>query len=286
MKNKLEFFDTHAHSLYQYKSKEFYENRHEYLKKAFKSGVKVIVNAPITMESNFQMIHEFETYPWKEDFADVAEDFLPQVGVAIGEHPLDAGKVDLEYPDEKKDRELEKLCTHKRVCAVKTGLDYSRGRDSQERQKERFRKLIRLSKAHNLSLVLHIRDAYEDGLEILKQEAEGKLYRGVVHCFTQGPEVAKAFVEKGFFLGIGGKVSYERNEELREAVKKIPLEHLVLETDCPLIPLQGSKSISNSADISEIAKVVAELKGISQEEVAAVTFKNGERLFLLKETQG
>ena len=107
-------------------------------------------------------------------------------------------------------------------------------------------------------------------------------YKGVIHCYTEGPELAEKFVEKGFFLGIGGKVSYESNILLRNTVIEIPLEYLVLETDCPFIPLQGNKSVSHSLDIPQIAKIVARLKGISLEEVANVTYRNGMRIFSKK----
>lgn len=278
MADKMVYFDTHAHWSYPYRNKDFYENRHEYLKRAYAAGVKLIVNAPIGMESNFEMLQEFAEYPWKvSEEADALG--LPRIGIAIGEHPLAAGKADPQYPDEQKDTHLAALCEEDRVCAVKTGLDYSRGIENKIRQMERFRKLIRLSMQKDLPLVLHLRGAYEDGLEVLEQEACRAPYMGVIHCFTEGPVLARKFVEKGFFLGIGGKVSYDGCERLRETVRQIPLKYLVLETDCPFIHLQGHRGESSSLDIPQIAKMVAELKGIAVEEVAKVTCKNGMKLF-------
>lgn len=278
MADEMVYFDTHAHWSYPYRKKDFYENRHEYLRRAYAEGVKLIVNAPISLKSNFEMLLDFAEYPWKmQHEADTIG--LPYIGVAIGEHPLEAGKVDQGYPDQQKDLHLLALCEEERVCAIKTGLDYSRGTESKVRQMERFRKLIHLSRQKNLPLMLHLRDAYEDGLEVLKQESFDAPYKGVIHCYTEGPGLAEKFLEMGFVLGIGGKVSYERNTSLRETVKQIPLDYLVLETDCPFISVQGKKSVSSSLDIPQIAKLVANLKGISTEEVAKVTCQNGIKLF-------
>lgn len=284
MERTLQFFDTHAHNLYRYKNRPFYEQRHEILKKAYEAGVVKIVNVAIDMESNFEMLKEFATYPWESEKdgaisrSAAEESGLPRIGIAIGEHPLLAGADNGDITDQQKDEALWALCADKRVCAIKTGLDYSRGEETSKRQQKRFRRLIQLSREKGLPLVLHVRDAYEDALQILGEEADGHPYRGVIHCFTQGPKLATLFVDKGFCLGIGGKVTYEKNSELRETVTVIPLAHLVLETDCPLIPLHGNKK-SSSLDIPAIAQTIAQLKGISLEQVAEETYQNGEKLF-------
>lgn len=270
------YFDTHAHYCYRGKRyKEFQKNCHEILAQAHVQGVLKILNASIEIDSNLAMIKEFENYP----YAEAVSENLPEIYVALGEHPTAVGSAQEAHLDEEKDRLLESLCGHPRVRAIKTGLDYHYGMGNVTRQQVRFRKLIRLALRENLPLVLHIRDAHADALRILEEESAGKTYRGVIHCFIEGTSIAGKFIEMGFVLGIGGKVTWPENTALRKAVQDIPLQYLVLETDCPFIPVYGRKETNTSMDIPKIAEEIAELKHISLEEVAEKTWENAEELF-------
>lgn len=266
MKNNMIYYDTHAHYGFSYRKTSFYENRHEILKLAYENGIQKVVNVGIDMPSNYAMLKDFTKEPW--------------VRIAIGEHPNCVGtEEDPGFRDHEKDEQIRTLCNNPQVCAIKTGLDYSKGKENRIRQKKRFRELIRISRNQNLPLVLHIRDAWEDALQILEEESAEGRYRGVIHCFVYEPKVAWKFIEKGFLLGIGGKVTYESNGMLRESVENVPLKYLVLETDAPFIPICGSKEVNSSMDIPKIAEIVAKIKGISVEEVAKVTYQNAVDLF-------
>lgn len=282
MDHRIRYYNTHAHIGHAYKNKklenpfgyDYFENCHEILSKAYEIGVEKVIGVAIGIPSNRMMLEKFKDYPWGTSDGTTR----PQIGVAVGEHPTAVGGAEAVWFDGAKDLELKELSKDPRVCALKTGLDYHHGMDNKERQQERFRRRIQMSRELSLPLVLHIREAYEDALRILEEESDGS-YHGVIHCFTEDPDTAYRFTEKGFLLGIGGKVTYERNEALRKTVKEVSLKHLVLETDCPYIPLCGSKYVNTSLDIPVIAQTIAEIKEVSLAESAEVTYTNAERLF-------
>ena len=203
----------------------------------------------------------------------------PEIRFAVGEHPNSVGTENESYLDEEKDYFLERLLKEKAVCAIKTGLDFYRGKENSVRQTERFRRRIRQARKYRLPLVLHVRDAHEKALEILREESEGKMYQGVIHCFTEKPTVAWEYIKLGFCVGIGGKITSPRFDSLRETVKELPLEWIVLETDAPFVPLYGNVYGNGSCDIPKIAEQVAKIKGEILEEVAEQTYQNAEKIF-------
>ncbi len=173
--------------------------------------------------------------------------------------------------------------SEKKVAAIgETGLDYSYkpSREEIEIQIVTFRMQIELALKLRLPLILHIRDAHEDGLRILKMY--NTHYSGVIHCFNGGRELADCYVELGFALGIGGCLTDSRYPELPDAVAHTNMEDLVLETDAPYLIPQGMSdtfSFNTSASIPVIGKEVARLRGTGIDEVAEITCRNAERIF-------
>lgn len=269
----LRYYDTHAHyGCFEFSSnkkyQQFYKKTYENLSDARKAGVQKIVNAAIDINSNEIMIREFE---------ETMREF-PEIRFAIGEHPNCVGTDGESCLDEEKDCFLERLLQEKSVCAVKTGLDFYRAKENHFRQMQRFRIRIRQARKHRLPLVLHIREAHETALEILREESEGKMYHGVVHCFTEGPEIAWEYTNLGFCVGIGGKITSPKFERLKETVRELPLTYLLLETDAPFVSLYGNSG-SSSCDIPKIAEQIAKIKEKTIEEVAERTYQNAEKIF-------
>lgn len=201
---------------------------------------------------------------------------FPQVFASCGVHPL-------HQDDEPNDPELlEQLAAHPRVVAIgETGLDYFYAPESAELQRRSFEQHVAVAVALNKPLVIHTRSAQEDTLDILRRGGADKV-GGVLHCFTESLEMAEAAIELGFYISISGIVTFRSADALREVVKALPLERLLVETDSPWlapVPFRGEEN--EPAYTRTVAEFIAELKGVSVEEVAKQTTANFFALFNL-----
>ena len=202
-------FDTHAH----YDDEQFDGDRDELLKSMPDLGVGTIVDVSATYESCEKVLALAGKYP--------------HVYAAIGVHPDEVGEL-----NEDKIQHMKELCCNKKVVAVgEIGLDYYWDKENHDLQKEWFIRQLDLARKKEKPVIIHSREAAADTMEIMKQYA-GEL-SGVIHCFSYSPEQAKEYVKMGFYLGIGGVVTFKNAKKLKEVVQEIPLESLVLETDSP-----------------------------------------------------
>jgi len=192
----------------------------------------------------------------------------------VGVHPdyPDAGSVAMD--------DLLALADHPKVVAIgETGLDYYRLAGDLEWQRERFRVHIRTAKVCGKPLVVHTRSAAADTLRIMREEGAGEV-GGVMHCFTETLEVAKAAVDLGFLISFSGIVTFRNAGSLREVAKAMPLERILVETDSPyLAPTPHRGKVNRPAYVRLVAEEIARLRGISFEDVAAATTQNFFRLF-------
>lgn len=193
--------------------------------------------------------------------------------LAIGFHPEVANEI-----NEKDLKGLEELIIKNKPIAIgEIGLDYYWVKDNKDKQKWLFRKQIELAQKYNLPIIIHSRDAISDTLEIVK---EFDRIKGVMHAYSGSLEMAKEFIKKGFYLGIGGVVTFNNAKTLKEVVSNIDLSKMLLETDCPYltpVPFRGKRN--ESSYIPLIAKKIAEIKEISMEEVSNITDENVKTLF-------
>lgn len=199
-------------------------------------------------------------------------DFLsPTMGI----HPHEAARATEEDFDT-----LERTCSRPEVRAVgEAGLDYYYDRSPRDVQAQVFRRQCALARKLDKPLVVHVRDAHDECAEILREEG---IRRGVIHCFTGDTDAARRYLDLGFLLSLSGVVTYKKTEALQDAVRFAPLERLMVETDSPYlapVPHRGKKN--EPAHVIETARKVAELKGVSLDEVAAVTTSNASGLFSL-----
>ncbi len=202
------------------------------------------------------------------------------IHVAVGIHPHDASSL-----DERLLSELRQWLSHPKVVAVgETGLDYHYMHSPREVQRKAFMQHIELAKQMNLPLVVHTREASEETMEILRMQSQdsgpGEKLRGVIHCFSGDTAMAKEAIEMGLYISIAGPVTYKKSDTLREVVKSIPIENLLLETDAPYlspVPLRGKRN--EPAYMLHTAQLVAELKGLSLDDVARITSLNAHLLF-------
>lgn len=202
------------------------------------------------------------------------------VSVSCGVHPL-------HQEDACGYHDLLDMASRPEVIAIgETGLDYFYSAETKAVQLTSFVDHIKVANALNKPLIIHTRDAREDTIALLK-EHKAPTTRGVLHCFTENWEMAKAAIELGFYISISGIVTFKTATELQEVVKQIPLEHLLIETDSPwLAPVPYRGKQNQPGYVREVGEFIAELKGISVDELAAATTKNFYDLFAIAKTAG
>lgn len=248
------FVETHTHLDLIKRSTE------EVVKEATEKGVTKMVTIGIDLESSKIAI----------EFASRFEG----VYAAAGFHPHEAKFLDAENL-----KELEKLAKKDKVVAVgETGLDYYWKHSPLPCQMEAFKKQINLARKLNLPLIIHDREAHQDTLKILAEEA--KDLKILLHCFSGDLDMAKVCIGRGYYLGIGGVVTFNNDKKLRAIVKEVSPENLVLETDSPYLapyPFRGKPN--EPKYIPLIAEKIAEIKGISVKEVAKITSANCKKIF-------
>lgn len=249
-------FDSHAH----YDSHQFDEDREELLRVMVEKNIGTIVNSAADWDSLTEVVELAEKYPF--------------VYAAVGLHP-DEVKV----LDDEKFLFLREQCKKEKVVAVgEIGLDYYWDNTPRDIQQKWFILQLELARELDLPVIIHSRDAAEDTLRIMKQYAKG--LRGVIHCFSYSKELAHEYVKMGFYIGIGGVVTFKNGKKLKEIAKEIPLDKILLETDCPyLAPVPHRGKRNSSLYLPYVVQEIAELRGISYDEVVEQTEKNGKLLF-------
>ncbi len=247
--------DTHAH----FNDPKFDEYREELLSALPSFGVKKIINCGCSDETSLDCIA-------------LAEKF-PHIYAAVGYHPCSVeGDINIEA--------IEKMLSHEKVVAVgEIGLDYYWDKTYIAEQKAAFCLQLKLAKKHNMPVIIHDRDAHADTMEIIREYKPS----GVFHCFSGSVETARELIKMGMYIGIGGVLTFKNSRKLKEVAADIPLDRILLETDAPyLSPEPKRGKTNNSSLIIYVAEALAEIKGISTEEVLTATRQNAERLFLFK----
>lgn len=213
---------------------------------------------------------DMETYPAVQALAEAYDCISASVGV----HPL--------YKESREPTasELIALAAHPKVVAIgETGLDYFYAKDDNAWQQARFAAHIQAARTTGLPLIVHTRGARTDTLRLLRDEGQGEV-KGVLHCFTEDLSMAEAAMELGFYISISGIVTFNNAHELREVVRAIPLERLLIETDSPwLAPMPHRGKKNEPKYVREVAQCVADLKQVSVEALAAITRDNFFNLF-------
>lgn len=250
-------FDTHAHL----DDERFDEDRESVIKQCTEDGVDLILNAGSNIETSVKSISLSKEYPF--------------IYAAVGVHPHDASSM-----DENTAGVIASLAENKKVRAIgEIGLDYHYDFSSRDVQQKRFIEQIDLARQLKLPIIVHDREAHGDVMEIFKK-ASIEQVGGVVHSFSGSAEMAKECLRMGLYLSIGGPVTFQNSRKTVEAVREIPLDMLLIETDSPYltpVPHRGKRNYPGYVRL--VAEKVAEIKGISFEEVAQGTMENGKRLF-------
>lgn len=277
-RGKIMFIDSHCH----YDRKQFNKNRFQLLSEIMLNGITKIITPAIEIGSNLTMQEKLNVmlYPELLENTGICAENLPEIYYTAGVHPTRVWKKNMIPENEWENVIISALNNPHTVAIGETGLDYHYETDTAmlEKQYFWFHKQLEIAGRYKLPLVLHIRQADIDSIEVLKQYPLKE--SGVVHCFNGDINIAEKYIELGLYLGIGGDVTWKEHSGLRNAVKNIPLERIILETDAPYVkPEWCTEKWNTSLNIPGIAADIAGLKNISAEEVEAVTTANAEKLF-------
>ncbi len=247
-------FDSHAH----YMSEEFNENRTALLDSLPAQNVGAVMDCGVDYESTIQSLTYGEKYPW--------------MFTAAGVHPQEVDRIPFEELTK-----IEELLAHPKVKAVgECGLDYYWTKDNKELQLQFFETQLEMANKHNMPIIIHDRDAHSDVFDLVKKHRP----KGVLHCFSGSAESAKEYVKLGMYIGFTGVITFKNARKPLEALAAVPLEQLLIETDCPWMapePLRGKPS--NSGMLQYTAAKAAEVKGVSTSELLDITFQNACTLF-------
>ena len=251
-------FDTHAHM----DDTSFDADRHELLAALPGQGVSLLMNPGCSFESSLNAIKLSQQYDY--------------IYAAVGSHPDVADEV-----DDACIAQYRELCKqHKKVLAIgEIGLDYHYEDIPRDIQKKAFRLQMELARELDLPVIVHEREAHEDGMKIVD---EFPTVKGVFHCYSGSAEMAKELVKRGWYIGFTGVLTFKNARRAIEVAASIPRERIVIETDCPYmapVPFRGKRN--DPGKVVHMAAKLGEIWGVSTEEAARITLENGKRLYRL-----
>lgn len=253
-------FDTHAH----FDDPAFDDDRESLLSSLSEQGIGRIVNVGASLKSCQKTMEIADQYPF--------------VYEALGIHPSETGLMNEENFAWLK----EQLHREKCVAVGEIGLDYHWPDPDRKIQQKWFERQLYLAKEEKLPVIIHSRDAAKDTYDLMKEAGADEI-GGVIHCFSYSPEVAESFLQMGFYIGIGGVVTFKNASRIKEVVIRVPLDRIVLETDCPYLtpePFRGKRN--SSLLLPYVIQKISELKQVPTEEVERITWENAEKLYHLR----
>lgn len=253
-------FDTHVH----YDDEAFDEDREELLQSMPAKGIGRVVDIGATLSSCEKVIGLMEQYDY--------------IYGALGVHPEG-----IEELTEERFGWLKEQCRREKCVAVgEIGLDYHWDEPGRELQKEWFSRQLELARELSLPVVIHSRDAAKDTLDIMNAHKAGEI-GGVMHCYSYSKEAARDWLNMGFYFGVGGVLTFKNAKKLKEAVEYLPMDRIVLETDCPYLAPEPNRGKRNSSlNLPYVVTAIANIKGISVEEVRRITWENAHALYRIK----
>lgn len=250
-------FDTHAH----YDDEAFDLDRDEMLTQLKEHGIEAVTNVGASMKSCKATLELTRKYPF--------------VYGAVGVHPNETG----ELSETDMNWLLESAMEEKIVAVGEIGLDYYWEEPDHETQKKWFVRQLALAEKVKLPIIIHSREAARDTLDIMKAEQAGRL-GGVIHCFSYSKEMAREYLNMGFYLGIGGVVTFKNAKKLKEVVEYMPMEQMVLETDCPyLAPVPNRGRRNSSFNLPYVVREISQIKNLPAEQIIQITSENAKRLY-------
>ena len=255
-------FETHAH----YDDAKFDMDREELLADLPQRGISPVINVGASIATTKTTLSLAQEYPF--------------LYAAVGVHPSDVKDLNEETFAWLK----EQTSLPKTVAVGEIGLDYywDKDADVQENQRYWFVRQLAMAQQTGLPVIIHSRDAAEDTMQIMRHAYQDGV-QGVIHCYSYSPEMAREYIKMGYYLGVGGVVTFKNGKKLKETVREAPIERLLLETDCPYLSPEPNRGKRNSSlNLPYVAQAIAELKNMTAEEVIRITEENAKRFFGLE----
>ena len=249
------YFESHAH----YDDGRFKNDREEILNLLPSCGIDYVINVGCDMKSSRESIKMAEKYDY--------------IYAAVGVHPHDAENMKESDLDE-----IRQMSNHKKVVAIgEIGLDFYYDNSPRDIQRYWFKRQLEIVKELNKPVIIHSRDASQETFDIIK---ESGVKKGVIHCYSGSAQMARHYVKMGFYIGVGGVVTFSNAKKLVEVVETIQLEQILIETDSPyLSPIPNRGKRNDSRNLQFVVEKIAKIKDISPEKVANITKLNAKQLF-------
>lgn len=254
--------------------KNLIKTKKKFYSKYIKRGVTKLVCAGYSLESSKQAIQIAKEHSFIYATAGISPNDIP----GAQEETIEQNKFETQF--DKQLKELENLAKQDKVVAIgEIGLDYHWNKENKKQQKQAFIEQIKLANQLNLPIVIHTREAVFDTLEILKNEMPA-INKGVFHCCPLNLDLIKEGLKLGFYISFAGPITFKNAKNANEAIEQVPLDKILIETDSPYLapePVRGTTN--NSSNVKYMAEKIANVKGISVEEVAKATYQNAEKIF-------
>ena len=261
----MNLFDSHSHL----NDEKFDNDREKVIKEIYESGVTNFITAGYSVESSKKALEIANKYDFIYTTTGISPNDIPQTEEELWKQLAEIEQIAKE--------------NNKKVRAIgEIGLDYYWNIENKELQRKAFIEQIKIANKLNLPIVIHTREAVMDTLEILKQNPVNK--KGVFHCCPFNRELVKEALKLGFYISIAGPVTFKNSKNAPEIIDMIPIDRMLIETDSPYLapePVRGTRN--DSRNVKYTAQKIAELKGLTLEEVAEATYRNAEKLYNIEE---
>lgn len=258
----MEFFDSHSH----YNDEKFNEDREQLIQNTYNEGITKFVCAGYNIKSSIDSLEMSKKYEFIYSICGISPNDIPQSEQELWK---DIGEIS-NIVTQNNDKKL--------VAIGEIGLDYYWNKDNKELQKQAFIKQIELANELELPIVIHSRDAYVDTIEILKTNVVNK--KGIFHCCQLNQEMIRQALELGYYISFAGPITFKNAKNAEDCVKIVPMDRILIETDSPYLSPEPNRGKRNdSRNVKYVAQKIAEIKGLTLEEVAKITYENAMRIF-------
>ena len=283
----MELFDTHAH----YNDEKFDNDRKQVIQDIYNSNVTMLVNAGYSVESSIKGVEIAKDYDWMFNIVGVSPNDIAE---GVDEIDKQISRIeDLVKKDQNIVKDVESdtaeslniVNNNRKIVAIgEIGLDYYWNKENKNLQRYAFIKQIELANKYNLPIVIHIREAVDDTIDILKNKIEATK-KGVFHCCPLNRELVKQALKMGFYISFAGPVTFKNSKNANEIIQMVPLDKMVIETDSPYLAPEPHRGTRNdSRNVKYIAEKIANVKEMSLEDIAKITYKNAMKIFEITDT--
>ena len=283
----MELFDTHAH----YNDEKFDNDRKQVIQDIYNSNVTMLINAGYSVESSIKGVEIAKDYDWMFNIVGVSPNDIAE---GVDEIDKQISRIeDLVKKDQNIVKDVESdtaeslniVNNNRKIVAIgEIGLDYYWNKENKALQKYAFIKQIELANEYNLPIVIHTREAVDDTIDILKNKIEATK-KGVFHCCPLNRELVKQALKIGFYISFAGPVTFKNSKNANEIIQMVPLDKMVIETDSPYLAPEPHRGTRNdSRNVKYIAEKIANVKEMSLEDIAKITYKNAMKIFEITDT--